>query len=368
MKLLSVVGARPQFVKEFAVTRALGDEHEEILVHTGQHYDAELSAVFFEELGIPEPDYQLGVGSGSHGRQTAECIVGVEDVIEAESPDCVLVYGDTNSTLGAAIAASKSDADLVHVESGLRSYNREMPEEVNRVLTDHAADVLFAPSARNAETLRAESVPDERVQVVGDVQYDAILAAREHAREASTVLDELGLSPGEFVLATVHRPRNTDDPDRLTAILDTLADADREVVFPVHPRTEERLRERGHWEDYAEELRLIDPVGYLDFVRLLDAAARVATDSGGVQKEVFFLDTVCVTFREETEWVETVECGWNTLVGADPDRIATALDAPVPDGAKPSLYGDGTAAARIVEALEDRFGPREADPNPIPDQ
>ena len=368
MKVLSVVGARPQFVKEFAVTRALRDDHEEVLIHTGQHYDAELSAVFFDELGIPEPDYQLGVGSDTHGRQTAECIVGVEDAIDAESPDCVLVYGDTNSTLGAAVAASKSAADLVHVESGLRSYNREMPEEVNRVLTDHAADVLFAPSARNAETLREEGVPAERVHVVGDVQYDAVLAAREHARETSTVLEELGLAPGEFVLATVHRPRNTDDPDRLTAILDSLAEADREVVFPVHPRTEERLRERGRWETYAERLRLIDPVGYLDFLRLLDAAARVATDSGGVQKEAFFLDTACVTLREETEWVETVECGWNALVGADPDRIAAALDAPAPEGSKPSLYGDGTAATRIVEALEARFAPEETEPNPIRDR
>lgn len=368
MKVLSVVGARPQFVKEFALTRALRDDHEEVLLHTGQHYDAELSAVFFDELGIPEPDYQLGVGSDTHGRQTAECIVGIEEAIESESPDCVLVYGDTNSTLGAAIAASKSSPDLVHVESGLRSYDREMPEEVNRVLTDHVADVLLAPSDRAAETLREEGIPDERVHVVGDVQYDAILAAREHARNASTVLDDMGLSPGEFVLATVHRPRNTDDPDRLTAILDALASADREVVLPVHPRTEQRLRDDGRWKEYAERLRLVDPVGYLDFVRLLDAAARVATDSGGVQKEAFFLDTFCLTLREETEWVETVECGWNALVGADPDRIATGLTAPEPDGSKPSLYGDGTAATRIVDVLEDRSTPEQADPNPIRDR
>ncbi|QLH81182.1 non-hydrolyzing UDP-N-acetylglucosamine 2-epimerase [Halosimplex pelagicum] len=368
MKVLSVVGARPQFVKEFAVTRALRDDHEEVLLHTGQHYDAEMSAVFFDELGIPEPDYQLGVGSDTHGRQTADCVVGIEEVIEAEEPDAVLVYGDTNSTLGAAIAASKSSADLVHVESGLRSYNREMPEEVNRVLTDHAADVLFAPSERAAETLQGEGLPDERIHVVGDVQYDAILAAREHARDASTILDDLALPPGEFVLATVHRPRNTDDPDRLTAILDALADAEREVVVPVHPRTEQRLQDLGLRSEYAAELRLVDPVGYLDFVRLLDAAARVATDSGGVQKEAFFLDTFCLTLREETEWVETVECGWNALVDADPDRIATGLTAPKPDGSKPSLYGDGTAATRIVDVLEDGPTPERVEPSPIRDQ
>ncbi|KAB1189957.1 UDP-N-acetylglucosamine 2-epimerase (non-hydrolyzing) [Haloferax sp. MBLA0076] len=352
LKILSVVGARPQFIKAFPVSAALRREHDEVLVHTGQHYDESLSGVFFDELDIPKPDYNLGVGSGPHAVQTAEMMHRLDAVVADEDPDVVLVYGDTNSTLAAALVASKRDPLLAHVEAGLRSHNWEMPEEVNRVLTDHCSDLLFAPSESAALTLESEGIHDG-VYVTGDVQYDAILQVRSTARDRSTVLEDMGLRDGEYVLATVHRAANTDDRSRLEAIVSGLADAGRPVVFPVHPRTENALHEAGLWEQVTtnENILLVDPVGYLDFVRLLDGAERVATDSGGVQKEAFYLDKRCVTLRGETEWVETVDAGWNTLVGADAVAIRTALqtDDPLPE--KPSLYGDGTAAARIEDAL-----------------
>ena len=352
MKVLTVVGARPQFIKAAAVSRELRERHEEVLVHTGQHYDREMSDVFFDELGIPEPDVNLGVGSDDHGAQTAEMLVGLEEQIAAEDPDAVLVYGDTNSTLAAAVAASKMDTALAHVEAGLRSYNREMPEEINRVLTDHASDLLFAPSRRAVDNLEAEGV-QAGVHMTGDVMYDAVLWARDRAEEHSTVLDDFGVEAGEFVLATVHRAANTDDPERLAAIFDALADDPREVVLPAHPRTVSKLEEYGMYEDAEEKLTLTDPVGYLDFVRLQDAADVVATDSGGVQKEAFFLDTPCVTMREETEWRETVEAGWNTLVGADGEAIRRALSSAERPADKPTPYGDGTAAATITGLLDD---------------
>ena len=352
MKVVSVVGARPQFVKAFPVSRALSDRHEEVLVHTGQHYSETMSEVFFDELDIPTPEYNLGVGSGTHGEQTGRVVARFGDLVAREEPDVVVVYGDTNSTLAGAIVTAKTDARLAHVEAGLRSFNRDMPEETNRVLTDHVSDLLFAPTARGVENLAAEGIDD--AVLTGDVMYDAILWARSRAAERSTVLAEHDLAEGEYVLATVHRAGNTDDPERLEAIMAALADCEREVVFPIHPRTRECLDAYGIYEAVAASLTLIEPVGYLDFVRLLDGAERVATDSGGVQKEAFFLDTPCVTLREETEWVETVEAGWNTLVGADEDAIAQALAAPVSLPEKPERYGDGDAAERMVETIEER--------------
>ncbi|KAB1191226.1 MULTISPECIES: non-hydrolyzing UDP-N-acetylglucosamine 2-epimerase [Haloferax] len=359
LKVLSVVGARPQFIKAFPVSNALRREHDEVLVHTGQHYDESMSGVFFDELDIPKPDYNLGVGSGTHAAQTAEMMQRLDTVIADEAPDVVLVYGDTNSTLAAALVTSKREPRLAHVEAGLRSHNWEMPEEVNRVLTDHCSDLLFAPSESAALTLETEGIHDG-VYVTGDVQYDAILQARSTAREHSTVLDELGLQDGEYVLATVHRAGNTDDRTKLESIMTGLADAGKPVVFPVHPRTKNALEASGLWATVTddENILLVEPVGYLDFVRLLDGAERVATDSGGVQKEAFYLDKRCVTLRDETEWVETVDAGWNTLVGADVDAIRTALQSTEPLPEKPSLYGDGTAAERIVDALSNDFGGR----------
>ncbi|MFC7071762.1 non-hydrolyzing UDP-N-acetylglucosamine 2-epimerase [Halovenus rubra] len=350
MNVLTVVGARPQFIKAFAVSRALRPGHEEILVHTGQHYDEEMSDVFFDELGIPEPDYNLGVGSDTHGRQTAAMLERLEEVLETEQPDVVLLYGDTNSTLAGAVAASKLDPLVAHVEAGLRSYNREMPEETNRVLTDHASDLLFAPSESAVDTLASEGITDG-VYFVGDVMYDALLWAREVAQENSTILDELSLADSEFILATVHRAENTDERANLEAVLTGLSNADLPVVLPVHPRTKKQLQAYDLWERASNQLTVIEPAGYLDFVRLLDGATRVATDSGGVQKEAFFLETPCVTMRDETEWVETVESGWNVLVGARTEEIERELRNASPPDELPSPYGDGDAATKIVERI-----------------
>lgn len=352
MRLLSVVGARPQFIKTFAVSRELRLNHEEIMVHTGQHYDEKMSDVFFEELGMPEPDYNLGVGSDSHGRQTAEMLEGIENIFKDEDPDIVLLYGDTNSTLAGAIASSKLDTVVAHVEAGLRSYNREMPEEINRVLTDHASDLLFAPSESAADTLEQEGIT-EGVHVVGDVMYDAILWAQEVAESESTILEQIGFTAEDFILSTVHRAGNTENQDRLEAILEGLSNAPIPVVLPVHPRTKNRLKQYGMWEYATSVLKIIDPVSYLDFVRLLDASERVATDSGGIQKEAFYLDTPCVTMRNETEWIETVESGWNVLVGSDREAIENALRVNHELNRNPELYGDGTAAEEIVSVITD---------------
>lgn len=352
MKVCSVVGARPQFVKAFPVSQALRRDHDEVLIHTGQHYDETMSAVFFSELGIPEPDYNLGVGSGPHARQTAAMMEKLDTVFDEERPDVVLVYGDTNSTLAAAMVAAKRDCLLAHVEAGLRSFNREMPEEVNRVLTDHASDLLFVPTETAMSHLKTEGIT-EGVHLTGDVMYDAILAVHDRAMEESPILDCLNLGDGEYILATIHRPANTDDPKTLKRLIQTLGDAPLPVVFPAHPRTVARLEEFDLLDMAHNNLRLISPVGYRDLVRLLAGAERVATDSGGIQKEAFFLDTPCVTLREETEWVETVEAGWNMLVGADPDAIRAGLthDFALNVDGKPTPYGDGHAAEKISNVL-----------------
>lgn len=351
-RVLSVVGARPQFIKAFPVSSALRRSHDGVLVHTGQHYDAMLSDVFFAELDIPEPAYNLGVGSGTHADQTARMMIELDRVVETEAPDVLIVYGDTNSTLAGALVAAKRSTTLVHVEAGLRSGNRAMPEEHNRIATDHLADVLIAPTERAVHTLRDEGVAGA-IHETGDVMYDALLYVRERAIEASSIRDDLGLESNEYVLATVHRAGNTSEKARLASIIRGLSAVSMQVVLPIHPRTEAALKEYGLWETACDQLTIIDPVGYLDFVTLLDGAALVATDSGGVQREAFYLDTRCITLRDETEWVETIDCGWNTLVGADSDRISQALtrDGPIPS--KPQLYGDGRAADRVVEVIDD---------------
>lgn len=352
MKVMTVVGARPQFIKSFPVTRALQADHDEVLVHTGQHYDEELSEVFFRELDLEAPDYNLGVGSNTHGIQTGEMMQRLDPIVANESPDALLLYGDTNSTVAGALVGANRDVTVTHVEAGLRSGERSMPEEINRLVTDSVADVLCAPSETARHNLEREGLGDRTYQT-GDVMYDAIKWAHRIAHQESTVLEDIGVDGEDFVLATVHRPRNTDEPDRLQAIVDALSQVSRPVVFPVHPRTEVALRDQGLWDTVAEEVLLVDPVGYLDFVRLLEGADRVVTDSGGVQKEAFFLETPCVTLREETEWVETVSAGWNQLVGADGDAILDALSAPTDAPAHPQPYGDGDAAGRIVEVISD---------------
>ena len=345
MKVLSVVGARPQFIKAAPVSRVLRQKHEEVLVHTGQHYDDNMSEVFFRELEIPHPDINLSVGSGSHGTQTAEMLKGLEKVVIDARPDLVLVYGDTNSTLAGALAAAKLHVKLAHVEAGLRSFDRRMPEEVNRVLTDHVSDLLFCPTDSARANLEREGI-EHGVHVVGDVMYDAFLHNSEMARAKSKTLERLGLLAGEFVLATVHRAENTDDQGRLQAILRGLAGSGRQVVLPIHPRTKAVLG-----DDSWPSIRVIDPVGYLDMLALEDAAALIVTDSGGVQKEAYFMGKPCVTLRDSTEWTETVEAGWNVLVGSDPGRITEALRTFKPSGDRPALFGDGHAAEKIAGLL-----------------
>ncbi|WP_367996729.1 non-hydrolyzing UDP-N-acetylglucosamine 2-epimerase [Haloferax volcanii] len=352
MKVLTVVGARPQFIKSFSVSRAIRDDQEEVLVHTGQHYDDELSSVFFDELDMDEPDYHLGVGSDTHGKQTAAMLEEIEAIVCDEAPDVVLLYGDTNSTLAGAIAGSKLDPTIAHVEAGLRSHNREMPEEINRIVTDHVSDILFAPSESAVESLQNEGI-SESVYNVGDVMYDSILWAKDIARDESEILEQVGVQDGEFVLSTVHRAANTDTKSNLEAIVDALSQVESQVVLPLHPRTKEKLKEFDLWDHATAELEIIDPAGYLDFVRLLDAADVVATDSGGVQKEAFYLDTPCVTMREETEWVETVESGWNVLVGAEKETIVHEIEAVSLPDEKPTPYGGGSAAEKIIKKIQE---------------
>lgn len=350
MKILTVVGARPQFVKAAAVSRILRERHTEVMVHTGQHYDERMSEVFFRELGIPEPDYNLGVGSAGHSVQTGEMLIRMEPVFEKEKPDWVLVYGDTNSTLAGALVASKLHIPVAHVEAGLRSFNREMPEEINRVLTDHVSDLLFCPAQKAVDNLKLEGVTSG-VHVVGDVMYDAVLRHSESAEKKSTILSSLNLESKKYLLATVHRASNVDETQTLLNILETFAMLGETVVLPVHPRTRKAIQVAGFKP--GENIKLIDPVGYLDMLWLEKNARLILTDSGGVQKEAYWFETPCVTLREETEWVETVEAGWNVVVGTQRERIINAVrNVSTPD-ARPNLFGDGDASQKIVRLLED---------------
>lgn len=349
-RVVSVVGARPQFIKAAPISRALRDVAHEVLVHTGQHYDHEMSAIFFQELQIPEPAHNLGVGSGPHGWQTGQMLARIEEILLVEQPDWVLVYGDTNSTLAGALAAVKLHIPLAHVEAGLRSYNRRMPEEHNRVLTDHSADLLFCPTQTAVDNLAKEGI-SRGVYLVGDVMYDAVLHNARLAEERSHVLERLGLTPGGFALATIHRPRNTDDPTRLEGILGALQAiaAQKPVVLPIHPRTKKAMDALGYRP--GPGLEVIAPVSYLDMLMLEKHAALVLTDSGGVQKEAFFFAVPCLTLREETEWPETVQSGWNQLVGADQAAIVQAAIEFRPTGTPHSLFGNGHAAESIVDLL-----------------
>jgi UDP-GlcNAc3NAcA epimerase len=347
VKIVSVVGARPQFVKAAAVSRVLRKRHTEILVHTGQHYDYEMSGVFFEGLELPRPDMNLGVGSGSHGAQTGAMLQGIEKILLSEKPDYLVIYGDTNSTLAGALAASKLSVPVAHIEAGLRSFNRRMPEEINRVMADHLSELRLCPSDTAVRNLAAEGLTHNSHQV-GDVMLDVLHWARRRlAERPSEILHCLGLKHRSFLLATVHRSENTDDQRRLEQILDAFNSLDEPVVFPVHPRTRKMIR-GYHLKDHV---RPIDPVGYLDMIALSGAARMILTDSGGLQKEAYWLGVPCLTMREETEWVETVESGWNVLVGADPAEITAGVRTFAPAGQRPSLYGDGCSAERCIALL-----------------
>ena len=349
MKVASIVGARPQFIKAAPVSAVLRRHHREVLVHTGQHYDEEMSAAFFRTLRIPDPDYNLGIGSGTHGEQTGRMLIEIEKVLGAEAPDLVLIYGDTNSTLAGALAAAKLHLPLAHVEAGLRSHNRTMPEEINRVVADHLSTYLLCPTDSAVAQLAAEGIRSG-VHMVGDVMYDVALATAQEARQRDTIA-RLGLTKGEYLLCTVHRPQNTDDADNLRGIVEALAECGETVVFPVHPRTKKALDAKGLAEGLPERLVLTEPLDYLDFQCLLMAARKVLTDSGGVQKEAYFFGVPCITLRDETEWMETVEDGWNVLVGADKEEILQAIEGFAPRGTKQKSFGEGHAAERIVEIL-----------------
>ncbi len=350
LKIVTVVGARPQFIKAAAVSRVLRRTCTEVLVHTGQHYDDNMSKVFFDELDVPPPDCHLGIGSGGHGAQTGAMLAALEEVLVREKPDRVLVYGDTNSTLAGALAAAKLHLPVAHVEAGLRSFNRRMPEEINRVLTDHLSDLLFCPGETAVAHLAAEGIV-AGVHAVGDVMHEALRHAVALAERKTTVLERLGLAPNGYALATLHRAENVDDPARLAQLLAALREVARRqpVVFPVHPRTRRRLAAGG--AAATAGLRLLEPQGYLDMVRLEAGAAVVLTDSGGMQKEAYWLRVPCVTLRDETEWVETVREGWNVLAGADGERIARAARNPARPAETPDAYRGAGSVDRLVRIL-----------------
>lgn len=352
MKILTIIGARPQFIKAAAASRAFLRRKSiaEVIVHTGQHFDANMSDVFFDELEIPRPNYHLGIGGGTHGQNTGRMIEAIERVIQEERPDWTLVYGDTDSTLAGAVAASKLHIPVVHVEAGLRSFNKRMPEEINRKLTDHVSTLLLAPTTTAIRNLEAEGVHGEHVVNVGDVMYDAALMFSAKAERDSGILRTLSLTPGAYILATVHRQENTDDRERLGSILAAFGRACQPVVLPLHPRTRQRIAAQGL--SVPANVRIVDPVGYLDMVMLERHASLVATDSGGVQKEAYFHQVPCITLRDETEWAELIDLGWNRLAAPGSVGFVDTFSAiPLPGRLDAMPYGDGNAAERIVEAI-----------------
>jgi UDP-GlcNAc3NAcA epimerase len=395
-RVITVVGARPQFIKAGTVARAIIGHNRfcscnraisHRIVHTGQHYDTKLSQIFFDELGIAPPEYNLGVGSDSHGVQTGKLLASLEGVLELERPDLVLIYGDTNSTLAGALAASKLHIPLAHVEAGLRSFNRYMPEEINRIITDEISNLLFCPTTTAVSNLKNEGIPSERsakqgsrdinfqaVYQVGDVMFDSILYYKDLAVRKSRILDDFGLNTGKYCLATLHRAENTDDPSRLVGILKALAsiaDSGMQIILPLHPRTQKAISEHPDWPEpvmgTTNGVRYFKPVGYLDMVQLEANATAILTDSGGVQKEAYFLGVPCITLRDETEWIETVSEGWNMLVGASSERITAAYKSisawnrngpPFPNGdirtaSASNIYGDGHAADKIATVISE---------------
>ena len=351
MKVLTVVGNRPQFIKAAAVSPALRAKHEELLIHTGQHFDDTLSAIFFSELGLPAPDRELGIALGSNSSQTARMLTVLEPTLAELEPDVLLVYGDTNSTLAGALAGAQAGIPVAHVEAGLRSFDRTMPEELNRVVADHASSLLLCPSAVAVNNLEREAVSGT-VELVGDVMVDVALKLAPVAKARTDVLATYGVGQGDFVLATAHRAGNVDDRQRLKALVELLLALEAFVVFAVHPRTRARLEAGGLLSELqaSDRVKLTAPLGYVEFSALLHNARAVMTDSGGVQKEAYLAGVPCVTLRANTEWTETVEHGWNTLVGLDAQRAREALARPVPQE-RPPLYGDGHAGDRVVDAL-----------------
>jgi len=352
VRILTVVGNRPQFIKAAAVSALLRERHEEILVHTGQHYDDSLSRVFFTELGLSSPERELGIGGGSNTAQSARMLAALEPLLKEVRPDAALVYGDTNSTLAGGLSAAQARIPVVHVEAGMRSFDRTMPEELNRVLTDHLSALLLCSSETSAQNLRGESVAGE-IEIVGDVMVDVALRWQPAARANTAVPSAHGVQPGEYLLLTAHRAGNVDDPERLGALVELISALPEPVLIPLHPRTRARLVDSGLLErlQHSDGVRLIEPLGYAEFSALVCQARAVLTDSGGVQKEAYLAGVPCVTLRANTEWVETVQSGWNTLVDLDTGAALSALERQIP-AEHPELYGDGHAAERCVAAIE----------------
>ncbi|WP_163099325.1 non-hydrolyzing UDP-N-acetylglucosamine 2-epimerase [Peribacillus alkalitolerans] len=346
MKFLTVIGARPQFIKAAPVSRELRQEHQEIYIHTGQHYDANMSDIFFDELNIPKPDYHLNVGSSSHGKQTAAMLDGIEGIILQEKPDYLLVYGDTNSTIAGAMAAAKLHIPVIHIEAGLRSFNKKMPEEINRIMTDHISEYLFCPTETAVDNLANENI-SENVFNVGDVMYDAVKYNLELSQEKSQILETLGLSKDDYYLITIHRAENTDNETNIKNILEAFSRIEGKKVWPIHPRTRNILAKMGIDLATIPGLQIIDPVGYLDILALEGGAKKILTDSGGMQKEAYFLQKPCVTLREQTEWVETLQGDANILVGTDVEKIVEAVNRDVNPNYQ-ELFGDGFASKKIV--------------------
>ena len=350
MKIISIVGARPQFIKLGPLSKELRKYHKELIVHTGQHFDREMSEAFFKDLQIPSPDYNLCLNQGMHGEQTGKMLIELEKVLVAEHPDLVIIFGDTNTTLAGALAGAKLQIPIVHVEAGLRSFNRTMPEEINRVVADHSSDYLFAPTATAMRNLEAENL-SIKAYLTGDIMVDAHLAAQDRAGD-SKIMDELSLEKGEYCLLTLHRPYNVDHPDILDSILTELGKLSKQVVFPVHPRTRQIIDQ--YQISSRKNIRFIKPVGYLDFVRLQSDAHRIITDSGGIQKEAYILKKPCITLRSETEWVETVESGWNLLINPHVEReYAKKIVNFCPPGKYEPIFGEmvGEKMGEIISVI-----------------
>ena len=355
MKLVTVIGNRPQFIKAAAVSGPLRAEHEEVLVHTGQHYDDELSTIFIDELGMPRPEIELEISGGSNSEQTARMIAALAPLLAEQQPDAVLVYGDTNSTLAGALTAAQANSPVVHVEAGMRSFDRTMPEELNRILTDHCSELLLCPSQVALANLQNEGL-GTRALLVGDVMVDVAELMRPRAAANVAALEAAGVEPGGYLLATAHRAANVDDPARLALLVKLLLAVPGPVVMPLHPRTRARLEQTGLLTELEQgDVRLLAPLGYLDFTALLLNARAVLTDSGGAQKEAYLAAVPCVTMRDTTEWTETVHSGWNSLVDLDADAAIAALQVE-PSGERPDCYGDGHAAGAVVAAISSLAG------------
>ena len=352
MKIVTIIGARPQFIKASILSLEFSKDQsiEEIIIHTGQHFDHNMSQIFFEEMMIPAPKYNLGIQNLSHGAMTGRQLEKVEEILLKEKPDYIIVYGDTNSTLAGALAAVKIHIPIIHVESGLRSFNRKMPEEINRLLTDHISSILFVPSEVSLNNLIREGIDRKKIFNVGDIMFDSTLYFSKKADHASKILDQLGIQKRNYILTTIHRPENTDSPTRLKNIFDALSSLDTQVIIPIHPRTKGKLAE--YKCNIRKNIKLIDPVGFFDMIILEKNASKIATDSGGIQKEAFFHGVPCITIREQTEWVELLDIGVNILTGSNIDNLKKALNSDLKPFEPNNIYGSGNTANKIIKILK----------------